>query len=109
MDDKDEDPLDLKKLSLSYDFLVFKIQDHLANLTERTYECIISKKDFVYDDYLGKQLGLQSKIKEVEDLLNECSKIESEFKKIEQLETFVEDFKTRLDILERRFLSLEET
>ena len=40
----DPDPLELKKLSLNYDYLMYKIKDYINTLTEQTYQSILSKQ-----------------------------------------------------------------
>lgn len=60
---QDTDPLELHKLSLSYDYLMFKIKDYIRTLTDQTYESVVQKQDRINHDYFDKQLNLPSSMK----------------------------------------------
>ena len=100
---QETDPLELHKLSLSYDYLMFKIKDYIKTLTDQTYDSVLQKHDYIKHDYFERQLNLPQQYKEIDKLLKTCDDIEQEFMKIDQLEMFVNDFKQRLDVIERGF------
>ncbi|KAG5421978.1 hypothetical protein I9W82_001071 [Candida metapsilosis] len=100
---QETDPLELHKLSLSYDYLMFKIKDYIKTLTDQTYDSVLQKHDYIKHDYFERQLNLPQQYKEIDKLLKTCDDIEREFMKIDQLEMFVNDFKQRLDAIERGF------
>lgn len=100
---QDTDPLELHKLSLSYDYLTFKIKDYIRTLTDQTYESVVQKQDRINHDYFDKQLNLPQQYEEIDKLLRTCNDLEQEFMKIDQLEIFVHDFKQRLDAIEKEF------
>ncbi|KAI5961723.1 hypothetical protein CANMA_003700 [Candida margitis] len=100
---QETDPLELHKLALSYDYLMFKIKDYIKILTDQTYTSVLLKQDQISQDYLERQLNLPQQYEEIDKLLKTCTDLEQEFMKIDQLEMFVHDFKQRLDAIERGF------
>mmetsp|Transcript_8495 Transcript_8495/g.10582 ORF Transcript_8495/g.10582 Transcript_8495/m.10582 type:complete len:109 (-) Transcript_8495:1011-1337(-) len=103
MADKDEDPLVLKSLAVNFDYLMYKINDHISNLSEKSYNAVSAKQDFVNEEYLQKQLNLERELQEIDEILNKCNELELDFMRLDQLYLFVEDFKSRLDSLEHGF------
>ncbi|KAL6453625.1 CLN1 Biogenesis of lysosome-related organelles complex 1 subunit CNL1 [Candida maltosa Xu316] len=99
----DPDPLELRKLSLSYDYLMYKIKDYISTLTEQTYQAVVSKQYQINQEYFNDQLKLFDEYENIEQLLKTVNSLEMEFLKLDQLEVFIEDFKDRLNILEHEF------
>ncbi|RCK55881.1 Biogenesis of lysosome-related organelles complex 1 subunit CNL1 [Candida viswanathii] len=99
----DPDPLELRKLSLSYDYLMYKINDYINTLTEQTYQSILSKQYQINQEYLNDQLNLFDSYDKIEDLIKTVNNLEMEFLKLDQLEEFILDFKQRLSVLENEF------
>ncbi|ODV80365.1 uncharacterized protein CANTADRAFT_34131, partial [Suhomyces tanzawaensis NRRL Y-17324] len=103
----DPDPLEIRQLALSYDYLLYKIRDHLSSLAEDTYTAISEKERRIKAEYLQDQLRLDHEFETVNMLIESCKAIESDFLKLDQLNLFIDDFKLRLDHLEQGFLQLE--
>jgi hypothetical protein len=99
----DIDPLDIHKLSLNFDYLMFKINDSISNLSDFTYETVFQKQQFIDEEYFEHQLHLRSEIEHTDELIDRCTKLENEFFKLDQLYEFVKDFKKRLNELETQF------
>lgn len=102
MADKD-DPLQLKLLAVNYEYLMYKINDHIGNLAEKTNLAVEQKKRLIEDDYFVKQLDIESQLKQADDLLAECNEVERQLMKLDQLYGFAEDFKQRIAYLEEQF------
>lgn len=103
------DPLELHKLLLSFDYLMFKIKDNIANLTDQTYRSIIQKQKLINDDYLQDQLHLLQELDYCDLLLRKCDQLENDFSKLQQLYLFVDNFKLCLTTLESEFEQLEQS
>ncbi|GEQ70106.1 hypothetical protein JCM33374_g3782 [Metschnikowia sp. JCM 33374] len=99
-----DDPLQLKDLAVDFDYLMFKIKDHISGLAELTHKSVTTKKHLIEEDYFKQQLQLDSQLDDADSMLKECSELEMLFMKLGQLQTFVEDFKTRLSKLETHFV-----
>lgn len=101
--DDTSDPLELHKLALSYDYLIYKINDHIATLSETTHQSILRKQHLISNDYLQDQLHLTDELKEIDDIMAQCKTLELEFLKLDQLNGFITQFKERVAELERIF------
>ena len=105
-EDDSSDPLELHKLSLSYDYLIYKINDHIALLSETTHQSILRKQELITTDYLQDQLQLAKEFKEIDEILEKCRNLELDFLKLDQLGGFIGEFKERVTQLERVFKEL---
>lgn len=105
-DKVDDDPLELKDLAVNFDYLMFRINDHLSNLSETTYQSVTNKKKLIEEEFFDKQLQIDERINEVDSLILECKELEVLFMKLDQLYMFVGDFKSRLLTLENEFKNL---
>lgn len=99
----DDDPLEIKDLAVKYDYLIYKINDHITNLAEITHQSIITKRNMIDEDYFNEQLHLDEELQNADKLIGECNLIETLFMKLDQLYMFVGDFKERISVLEREF------
>lgn len=102
MADKD-DPLQLKLLAVNYEYLMYKINDHIGNLSEKTNVAVEEKRRLIEDDYFVKQLDIDTQLKHADDLLAECNEVEQQLMKLDQLYGFADDFKQRISDLEEQF------
>lgn len=102
----DDDPLKIKDLAVQYDYLMFKISDHISNLADLTYRSVISKQQLIEQDYFAEQLDLEKELEESDTIMEECKKLETVYSKLDQLYLFVDEFKIRLTNLEEKFKEL---
>lgn len=100
------DHLQLKDLAVRFDYLMFKISDHINTLAEQTHDSVSAKAIAVEDEYLQKQLQLDRVIAEIDQCQRECKELEALFTKLDQLYLFVDDFKNRLSSIESVFKSM---
>lgn len=98
-----DDPLELKQLAIKYDYLIYKINDHISTLSEQTFLAVTKKTELVSDDYFDQQLQLDQRLQKADQLLRQCNDIDMLFLKLSQLYMFVDDFKERIAHLEREF------
>lgn len=96
-----EDPLEITQLSLSYDYLLYKIKDHISSLSEATYNAVLNKQN-LSQEYLQDQLHIEREIDLINKSIQITNELELSFMKFAQLQMFIEDFKIRLDRLERK-------
>lgn len=100
------DHLQLKGLAVNFDYLMFKISDRINSLAEQTHESVLAKSTAIENDYLQKQLQLNHVMAEIDACQKDCKELEALFAKLDQLYVFVDDFKNRLDVLERDFKTM---
>ncbi|CAN3374205.1 hypothetical protein DIURU_004126 [Diutina rugosa] len=102
----DDDPLELRRLAVSYDYLVFKIKDRMAALIEETERAVVLKEQAVEEEYLGQKLAIGDRMEQIDQLNKRCDELEAEFARLEQLYVFVDDFKARLAALKQGFAAV---
>jgi len=100
---KDDDPLEIKDLAVKYDYLIYKINDHIANLADITHQSVSNKRKLIDEEYFDQQLHLDEQLADADRLIDECKELETLFMKLDQLYMFVGDFKQRVATLEQEF------
>lgn len=103
----DDDPLELRRLAVSFDYLVFKIKDRIAALVEDTERAVVLKEQAVEEEYLGRRLAIGDRMEQIDELVSRCDELEAEFARLEQLYAFVDDFKARVAALKQGFASVK--
>lgn len=99
----DDDPFELKELAVNYDYLIYKINDTIATLSEKTFQSINNKNKLINESYLNDQLQLNEELQDIDKLITQSKELEMTFMKLDQLNLFVEDFKSRISYLEDEF------
>lgn len=99
----DDDPFELKELAVNYDYLIYKINDTIATLSEKTFQSINNKNKLINESYLNDQLQLNEELQDIDKLITQSKDLEMTFMKLDQLNLFVEDFKSRISYLEDEF------
>ncbi|QPG76322.1 hypothetical protein FOA43_003708 [Brettanomyces nanus] len=94
----DDDPLEVRRLALTFDYLMYKIQDHVTGLSDAVTQNV---------DYTKKQRQLELSqinrdIHDARKLISECNCINLEIDKLEQLQLMTRDFKERLTVIDSR-------
>lgn len=102
-DVESDDPLQLKDLAVKFEYLMFKVKDHMSGLADATEEAVKLKASRVEEEYLRDQLDLGRHMADADRLLGLCRDLDSHFMKLKELYNFAEDFKTRTAALEERF------
>ncbi|CUM63094.1 uncharacterized protein PRCAT00000659001 [Priceomyces carsonii] len=100
---EEDDPLELRNLAVSYDYLLFKIKDQVSTLTEITQQSVQNKQMLIEEKYFKEELNLENEFKEIDALFRMCDEIQLNFLKLDQLVDFVADFRSRLEHLEEEF------
>lgn len=95
------DPFNIKQLALNFDYLVYKINDRIQMLSDKTYGHTLLLKN-----------SLELKIQEIDtviikfhEVLRELDQINQELNKLQQLDLIILEFKPRILELERFFFS----
>lgn len=95
------DPLELGRLAVSFDYLLYKIDGRVSDLAESTRLAVAAHAEFA--DETVRSLDISELIRRLDDLLKRARAVEAEMLKIQQWERFIEDFESRLDVLESKF------
>lgn len=99
------DHLELKSLAVNFDYLMYQISNRISTLADQTHGSVTAKVMFVENDYLQQQLRLDGILAEIDACQCDCNALEALFAKLDQLYAFVDDFRSRLAVLEAAFAS----
>ncbi|GMF06219.1 unnamed protein product [[Candida] boidinii] len=97
-EDESDDPLNVKELALSFDYLTYKIQDRVKTLSEN----IEVNLSFSKSNYEMEIFKITENLEHVKMLIKECDYLNDEFSKLEQINLISRDFVSRLTILDKR-------
>jgi hypothetical protein len=97
--EEEDDPLGVKKLALSFDYLVYQITEKVQSLALQTEDTVKYKKQ-VAETQLNE---VEESITSLNKLLKACEDLDNDFTKLEQISLIVTDFKTRIRQLESYF------
>ncbi|CDR38890.1 CYFA0S02e07998g1_1 [Cyberlindnera fabianii] len=98
-DEEEDDPLGVKKLALSFDYLMYRICTKMEAIAEKT-ELAVCEKEAEVNQQL---VDAENSMERLRELMKACDDIEMEFAKLEQIGMFVQEFKDRIDSLEKYY------
>ncbi|CDO95068.1 unnamed protein product [Kluyveromyces dobzhanskii CBS 2104] len=90
----DNDPFEIDKLILDYDYLLYKIQDELESIQLKTLE-VCQKQNVLVEDGLIEDV-IDGNIAMAKDLLDKCDDLEKHYDQLDAVEGIVVSFKSRL-------------
>lgn len=89
-----DDPLGINRLSMDYDYLLYKIGDYVQSIQIQTDELCKEQntviKKSIIEDVVDKNIS------EFKNLLEKCNELENYFDMLEQILMISETFKERL-------------
>lgn len=94
--EEEDDPLGVKKLALSFDYLLYKISEKMEGLAQQTEASVISRKE----EADRELVDVESSMGYLKALIQKCDELDNDFSKIEQISVIVGDFKERIKDLE---------
>ncbi len=94
--EEEDDPLGVKKLALSFDYLLYKISEKMEVLAQQTESSVISRKD----EAERELLDVETSANNLKDLIQKCDDLDNDFTMLEQISIIVSDFKQRIKNLE---------
>lgn len=89
-----EDQLGIDKLSVDYDYLLFKISDYVMNIQFETTAICRRHNELITQDIV--EGVIEENIKQFNDVLKRCEELENYFDMLEQIAQISETFKIRL-------------
>ncbi|CCH45490.1 hypothetical protein BN7_5072 [Wickerhamomyces ciferrii] len=96
--EEEDDPLGVKRLALSFDYLLYKITEKVDSLAQQTELSVLSKKNQV-DVQL---IDVENSMNNLKNLIKNCDELDNEFSMVEQINYIVNDFKHRIADLEKK-------
>lgn len=94
--EEEDDPLGVKKLALSFDYLMYKISEKMEALSRQTEASVVSRKDEADKELVE----IEESMNNLKELIKKCEDLDNDFTRIEQISVIVTDFKQRIKALE---------
>lgn len=95
--DNDEDPLEVRNVALVFDYLMYKIKDHVAEITDS----VIQNVDYARNQQELEISRVNRHIKKARQLITKCDRTDMEIEKLVQLQSITKDFCDRLMNVDR--------
>lgn len=104
-EERHSDPFDVDKLSVHYDYLLYKIQDHVSSIHWKTTE-IVKKQNEIVDKGIIEEV-IDVNIRELRSLLEKCQELENHFDLLNQIDAIVQNFPERIDQVIKEYKELK--
>ncbi|CCK69606.1 Cnl1p KNAG_0C05050 [Huiozyma naganishii CBS 8797] len=89
-----DDPLGINKLTMDFDYLMYKISDYVESIQLQTNEHCSRQNQLIVGDIIEEVID--KNIAEFRDLLKKCDDLETHFDMLDQLAVIAATFKERL-------------
>lgn len=89
-----EDPLGIDKLSVDYDYLLYKISDYVTSIQMETTAICRRQNELVTEDIV--EGVIEKNIEGFSEVLKKCEELENHFDMLDQIAQISESFKMRL-------------
>lgn len=92
-DTEEDDPLNVRQLGVTFDYLMFQISEKIAEISQETENDVVllQKTSELKVNEMDKIIASLKK------LIADCTELENDFERIKQLGFIVAEFKTRID------------
>ncbi|KAH3900224.1 related to Biogenesis of lysosome-related organelles complex 1 subunit CNL1 [Saccharomycodes ludwigii] len=99
IDDQDQngdslDPLDINKLSLDYDYLMYKISDYISAIHQQTTDIVRQQSDLITKGIINTQID--QTIENCKGVLSKCHDLEDACDMLENIDSIIDEFFIRL-------------
>ncbi|AQZ14930.1 CNL1 (YDR357C) [Zygosaccharomyces parabailii] len=101
-----EDPLGIDKLSVDYDYLLYKIADYVSSIEFQTNQ-ICKRQHELITEHIVSEI-VEENIKMFKELMRKCEELENHFDMLDQINLITEKFKMRLAQVSRDYKELNK-
>ncbi|AQZ10767.1 CNL1 (YDR357C) [Zygosaccharomyces parabailii] len=101
-----EDPLGIDKLSVDYDYLLYKIADYVSSIEFQTNQ-ICKRQHELITEHIVSEI-VEENIKMFKELMRKCEELENHFDMLDQINLITEKFKMRLAQVSRDYKELHK-
>ncbi|CAI4057372.1 hypothetical protein SUVZ_02G4690 [Saccharomyces uvarum] len=91
-----DDPLGIDKLTVDYDYLLYKIKDYVQSIQLDTTELCKKQNELIVSGIIENTIG--KNIVKFEELLKKCDELENHFEMLNQLAMITDTFKERIAV-----------
>ncbi|SCU79763.1 LADA_0B03004g1_1 [Lachancea dasiensis] len=89
------DPFGIDRLSVDYDYLLFKIHDVVSSIQLKTIEICEQQNNLVEKGIIEQVID--SNLQNLQELLKKCEELETHFDMLDQIDVIVDSFRPRLE------------
>ncbi|EHN02987.1 YDR357C-like protein [Saccharomyces cerevisiae x Saccharomyces kudriavzevii VIN7] len=89
-----DDPLGIDKLTVDYDYLLYKIKDYVQSIQLDTTELCKKQNELIVNGII--ESTIDKNIARFEELLKKCDELENHYEVLNQLATITDTFKERI-------------
>lgn len=100
-----EDPLRIDKLTIDYDYLLYKINDYVASIQLETTAICRRQNELIREQIIDQVM--EKNIEGLESILKKCEELENHFDMLDQIAVISENFKVRLAQVLRDYKQLK--
>ncbi|QLQ80727.1 hypothetical protein HG537_0E00800 [Torulaspora globosa] len=100
-----EDPLGIDKLTIDYDYLVYRIQEYVASIQLETTAICRRQNELIREQIVDQVV--EKNIDGLNSILGKCQELENHFEMLEQIAVISESFKMRLAQVLREYRQLK--
>lgn len=100
------DPFKIDRLTVHYDYLLYKIQDYVSSIHLHTTEICKRQNELVTKEVI--EGIIDENIAELQKLLVQCEELESSFDMLDQIDVIVQTFKQRIEDVVKEHKSLKK-
>ncbi|AET40257.1 Cnl1p Ecym_5515 [Eremothecium cymbalariae DBVPG len=100
-----EDPFRVDKLILDYDYLIYRIKDHVLSIHLETTD-ICRKQNKLITEGIVEDI-IDANIKGIEELLQKCGELEKYFVQLNAIDSIVGTFRERLDSIIKQYYDIK--
>ncbi|QLL33170.1 hypothetical protein HG536_0E00810 [Torulaspora globosa] len=89
-----EDPLGIDRLTIDYDYLLYKINDYVASIQLETTAICRRQNELIREQIIDQVM--EKNIEGLNNILKKCEELENHFDMLDQIAVISENFKVRL-------------
>ncbi|SCU93134.1 LAMI_0E13344g1_1 [Lachancea mirantina] len=89
-----QDPFGIDRLSVHYDYLLYRIQDYVSSIHLQTTNVCRRQNELVEQGIIGEVID--GNIEQMQKVLRQCEELENEFDKLDQIDQIVQSFHDRI-------------
>lgn len=105
--EEEVDTLGINKLIVDYDYLLYKINDHVQSIQYRTDQICKRQNQLVEQDIIEGQIDFN--IDQFKKLLKHCDELETHFDMMDQIDLIAKSFKDRLQNITMEYSNIKRS
>lgn len=105
--DTGDNSLGIDKLSIDYDYLIFKINDYISSIQLQTKEICQRQNELISEGIIKNVIN--ENILKFKVLLESCEELENNFDMLDQIQIISESFAQRLREVTKNYIEIKKS